>query len=79
MHSCLLSGEEKKKRMPDIENSISMDRSSGQKINKATEILNDTMENLDLILSGHDIQKNQNMHSFQMHMKTAYPKAWGCE
>ena len=28
---------------------ISMDRSSRQKINKATEILNDTLEHLDLI------------------------------
>ena len=48
----------------------SMDRSSRQKINKATEILNDTIEQLDLI----DIfrtfyPKKQNTHSFQMHME----------
>ena len=37
----------------------SMDRSSRQKISKATEILNDTIEKLDLItFSGHYIQKN---------------------
>ena len=36
---------------------ISMARSSRQKINKATEILNDTTDQLDLIFSGHYIQK----------------------
>ena len=47
-----------------------MDRSSRQKISKATEILNDTIEQLDLI----DIfrilhPKHQNIHSFQVHME----------
>ena len=60
-----------------------MDRSSRQKINKAREMLNDTTEKLDLLFSGHSIQKkkNQNMYSFQAHMEhsqgmTTY---WGTE
>ena len=40
----------------------SMDRFSTHKINKETEILK-----LDLTFSGHYIQKNQNIHSFQVH------------
>ena len=48
----------------------SMDRSLRWKSNKATEILNDTIEQLDLI----DIFKKlhpqkQNTHSFQVHME----------
>ena len=43
-----------------------MDRSSRQKTSKATEILKETVEKLDLI----DIQKkNQNTHSSQVHME----------
>ena len=48
----------------------SMDRSSRQEINKVTEILTETVELLDLIvLSGYYVQKNQNTHSFQVHME----------
>ena len=49
----------------------SMDRSSRQRTNEATEVLNDTIEQLDLI----DIfralhpKKPQNIHSFQVHME----------
>ena len=39
-----------------------MDRFSREKINKATEILNDTIEQLDWIFSGHYIQKTQNIY-----------------
>ena len=49
----------------------SMDRSSTQKINKATEILKDTIEKLDFIYifrTSH-IQKNQNTHSSQVRME----------
>ena len=48
-----------------------MDRSSRQKASKATEILNDTIEQLDLI----DIfrmcysPEKHNTHSFQVHME----------
>jgi len=47
-----------------------MERSSGQKIHKATEILKETIETLDLI----DIfrilhPKNKNTHSSQVHME----------
>ena len=49
---------------------MSMDRSSRQKINKVTEILNGTKEKLDLIdIFRTYIQKNQNIHSFQLHME----------
>ena len=37
----------------------SMNRYSRQKISKATEILNDTIEQLDLTFSGHYIQENR--------------------
>ena len=48
----------------------SVDRSSRQEINKVTEILTETIELLDLIvLSGYYVQKNQNTHSFQVHME----------
>ena len=44
----------------------SMDRSSRQKISQATEILNDTIEQLDLIDSFRTLhpKKHQNTHSF---------------
>ena len=45
----------------------SMDRYSRQKINKAAEILNDTIEKLDL--TDHYIKKNKSIHSFQVHME----------
>ena len=47
----------------------SMDRFSRQKTNKATEILKETIEKLDLISSGHYIKKYQNTHSAQMLME----------
>ena len=43
----------------------SMDRSSRQKVSKATEILKDSIEKLDLI----NIFRNQNIHSSQVHME----------
>ena len=49
----------------------SMDRSSRQKTNKATEILKETIEKLDLIdifRTLHPV-KNQNTHSSQVHME----------
>ena len=47
-----------------------MDRSSSHKINKATDILNDTIENLEFIdIFRTLIPKNQNIKSFQVHMK----------
>ena len=47
----------------------SMDRSSRQKINKATEILNDTVEQLDLIDIFRTLHPKKNTHSFQVHME----------
>ena len=49
---------------------ISMDRPSRQKINKVTEILNDTMKQLDLtdILRTLHLKK-QSTHNFKMHME----------
>ena len=48
-----------------------MDRSSRQKINKATEILNDTTEQLDLsdIFRILHPKKPQKTHSFQVHVE----------
>ena len=49
----------------------SMDRSSGQKINKTTENLNYTIEQLDLIeifKTSHP-KKTSNIHFFQVHME----------
>ena len=46
-----------------------MDRSSRQKTNKATEILKDTVDKLDLTFSGCYFQKNQNILSSQVHME----------
>ena len=48
----------------------SMDRSSRQKINKATEIPEDAIEKADLInIFGTLHPKNQNIHSSQVHME----------
>ena len=47
---------------------IPMDRSSKQKINKETQILNDTLDIL-LISSGHSIQMQKNTPSSQVHME----------
>ena len=48
---------------------IPMDRSSKQKINKEMQVLNDTLDELDLIdISGHSIQKQKNT-PFKVHME----------
>ena len=46
-----------------------MDRSSRQKINKETQALNDTLEEMDLMFIGHSIRKQQNTLSSQVHME----------
>ena len=47
-----------------------MDRSSKQKINKETQVLNDTLdEMISLISSGHPIQMQKNTPSSQVHME----------
>ena len=47
-----------------------MDRSSRQKINKESEILNNTIEQLDLIDIFRTLHlKNQNIHFFQVHSR----------
>ena len=46
----------------------SMDRSSRQKIYKETLVLNDTLDQTDLIFIQHSTWKQQNTHSFQMHV-----------
>ena len=47
-----------------------MDRSSKQKINKETQVLNDTLdEMISLISSGHSIQMQKNTPSSQVHME----------
>ena len=48
-----------------------MDRSSKQKINKETQILNYTLHKMDLfdISSGRSIQMQKNTPSFQVHME----------
>ena len=58
----------------------SMDRSSRQKISKATEMLNDTTKNLHLIDIFRTLHpKNQNIHSFQVHMEHSQrlTTSWG--
>ena len=46
-----------------------MDRSSQQNINKETQVLNDTLDEMDLIdIFEHSIQM-QNIPSFQVHME----------
>ena len=47
-----------------------MDRSSKQKINKETQVLNDTLdEMISLISSGHSIQMQKNTPLSQVHME----------
>ena len=48
-----------------------IDKSSKQKINKETRTLNDTLDQMDLldIYIEHSTLKQQNTHSFQMHME----------
>ena len=46
-----------------------MDRSSKQKINKETQVLNDTLDEISLISSGHSIQMQKNTPSSQVHME----------
>ena len=47
-----------------------MERSSKQKINKETQVLNDTLdEMISLISSGHSIQIQKNTPSSQVHME----------
>ena len=47
-----------------------MDKSSTQKINKETQVLNDTLDELDLIdIFRQSIQMQKNMPSFQVHME----------
>ena len=47
-----------------------MGRSSKQKINKETQVLNDTLDELDLIdIFRQSIQMQKNMPSFQVHME----------
>ena len=48
----------------------SINRSSRQKINKKTEALNDTLDQMDLIkFTEHSIQKQQNIHSAQVYIE----------
>ena len=46
-----------------------MDRSSKMKINKETEVLNDTLKKMDLIFIGHSIQEQQITLSSQVCME----------
>ena len=47
-----------------------MDRSSKHKINKETQVLNDTLDEMDLIdTSGHSIQIQKNTPSSQVHVE----------
>ena len=47
-----------------------LDRSSKQKINKETQVLNNTLDEItSLISSGHSIQIQQNTPSSQVHME----------
>ena len=47
-----------------------MDRSSNQKINKETQVLNDTLDRwISLISSGHSIQMQKNTPSLKVHME----------
>ena len=47
-----------------------LDRSSKQKINKETQVLNNTLDEMtSLISSGHSIQIQQNTPSSQVHME----------
>ena len=54
----------------DVQQLTSMDRFSKQKINKATEIVNETIEKLrldDIFRASHAKKKNQNICFSQMH------------
>ena len=47
-----------------------MDRSSKQKINRETQVLNDTLDEMDLIdILGHSIHMQKNTLSSQVHME----------
>ena len=46
-----------------------MDRSSRQEINKATEILNDTIEKLDFIDIFRTLHPKKSEYTFQVHME----------
>ena len=47
-----------------------MDRSSKHKTNRKTQVLNDTLDEMDLIdISGHSIQMWENTPSSQVHME----------
>ena len=47
-----------------------MDRSLKQKVKKETQVLNDTLDEMDLIdTSGHSIQMQKNTPSSQVHME----------
>ena len=46
-----------------------MNRSTKMKINKETKVLNDTLNKMDLIFTGHSIQKQQNTLSSQESME----------
>ena len=48
----------------------SMDRCSNQKINNETQVLNDTLDEMDLIdISGHSIQMQKDTPSSKVHME----------
>ena len=55
-----------------------MHRSSKQKINKETQVLNDTLDEISLISSGHSIQMQKNTPSSQVHMEHSpgEPTSW---
>ena len=47
-----------------------MDRSSKQKINKETQVLNDSLDEMELIdILGHSIEMQKNTSSSQVHME----------
>ena len=47
-----------------------MDRSSKQKINRETQVLNDTLDEIDLTdILGHSIQMQKNTFSSHVHME----------
>ena len=49
-----------------------MDKSSKQKINKETQVLNDTLDEMDLIdILGHSIQMQKTTLSSQVHTETS--------
>ena len=57
-------------RVGDFNTSLTpMDRSFKQKINKETQALNDTIDQIDLTDIGHSIQKQQITLSSQVHME----------